>query len=141
MMNKMKEIPNDARCEALEISVDNLETKIKSMTEQIHYFRYEMAKYFRKYNKLEHELEVSCIQNIASNVQVLIKKEADFSISESDFAKSLKETISKWFNEQMQELVAQSSPVLERMDKIEQNFLDYIRYFEEQKGVNILKIE
>lgn len=126
----MKQIPTEARCEALEMRVNTIEIKIQDMKEQIHYFRYEMAKYFRKYNKLEDELRAEAIENIYSNIKYVVKNDINEAISTSDYSHALKEKIDKWFNEQMQNLVQETSPLLQRMDSIEQTFMNFIKYFE-----------
>ena len=137
----MKSIPTEARLDALELRVNTLEIKNQEMKEKIHYFSYEMAKYFRKYNKLEQKLEIEAIKNICSRVKIVINNEIKESLSDSDYGIVMKELINKWFNEQIQNLTSHTSPVMERMDKIEQNFLDYIRYFEQQKNMNIIEIK
>lgn len=134
----MKQIPTEARCEALEMRVNTLEIKIQDMKEQIHYFRYEMAKYFRKYNKLEDELREEAIENICSNIKYVVKNDINEAMSTSDYALELKEIIDKWFNSQMQNLVKETSPVLLRMESIEQTFLNFIQYFE-KGGVRLGK--
>ena len=126
----MKQIPAETRCEALEMRLNTLEIKIQDMKEQIHYFRYEMAKYFRKYNKLEDELREEAIVNICSKIKVKVKNDINEAISTSDYGLELKEEINKWFNEQMQNLAQETSPILLRMDSIEQTFLNFIQYFE-----------
>lgn len=132
----MKPIPTEARLDALELRVNTIEVRMQDMKEQIHYFRYEMAKYFIKYNKLEDELRTDAIQNICSNIQAMVKNNINESIEESDYGKEIKETINKWFTEQMQNLVSESSPVLLSMEQLEQTFLNFLHSFE-RGGVRI----
>ena len=132
-------MPNEARLDILEQRVSMLEDKEKRMTENIHYFRFEMAKYFRKYNQLHQELETTAIETIANYSKELLIKYVKEESQSIDFVQNIKEVIDKWFNEQMQLLARETSPIVQRMDVMEQNFLNYTKYFEEHKNMGIMR--
>ena len=117
----------------LEKRLSSIEDKFMRMSDRMDERSCEMTKYFRRYNQLHQKIMETIHETITNYSKAIIIKFVQDEGKKIDFVKEYKGIIDQWFTEQFSLLSETTTPLSNRMDKIEQDFLDYIRYFEKYK--------